>query len=145
MTAWIFIGEHLVEILFALLSAGALAFCKHLWNQNKKYKQFEENEKERKLEEHFEEKIKAVLDEIEELRDYIRKTDKKEKHDMALIISSYKFRLVQLCRIYLQQGYMTNDQFQQINTFYQLYRDLGGNGEAENYYNKIKQLEIISE
>ena len=64
---------------------------------------------------------------------------------MALIISSYKFRLVQLCRMYLEQGYMTNDQFQQINTFYQLYRDLGGNGEAENYYNKIKELEIISE
>lgn len=69
----------------------------------------------------------------------------KEKKDIQLIISSYRFRLIQLCRLYLKQGYLTEDQFEQINAFYELYRNLGGNGEAETYYNKVKELEIIPE
>ena len=89
-----FIGEHLVEILFSLISAGALAFCRHLYKQNKYYKGLEAKEKEEKLDSKIEEKIAPVLQEIEELREYIRKTDMKEKKDIQLIISSYRFRLI---------------------------------------------------
>lgn len=93
----------------------------------------------------IDEKLEPVLDEIEELRAYIRETELKENKDIKLIISSYRFRLIQLCRLYLKQGYLTEDQFEQINAFYDLYRQLGGNGEAEAYYNKVKELDIIPE
>jgi len=33
-----FITEHLVEIFFGLVSAGALAFCKYLHGEVKKYR-----------------------------------------------------------------------------------------------------------
>ena len=37
----------------------------------------------------------------EKLREYIRKVDQIETHKMDLIIDSYKFRLIQLCKLYL--------------------------------------------
>lgn len=94
VAAWIFIGEHLVEILFSLIATGALALCKHFWSQNKKYKALEEKEKERKLDEHIDEKLKDIEDEIEQLRKYIRTANLKDHHDIQLIVSSYKFRLI---------------------------------------------------
>jgi hypothetical protein len=48
---------------------------------------------------------------IEELRTYIRETQDIEKSHMKLIIASYRYRLMQLCKLYLKQGYMTSEQF----------------------------------
>jgi hypothetical protein len=36
------IAEHLVEIFFGLVSAGTLAFCKSLWNKNKKLEEMQQ-------------------------------------------------------------------------------------------------------
>ena len=35
---WQFLVDHIVEILFGLISAGALAFCKYMHSQLKNYK-----------------------------------------------------------------------------------------------------------
>ena len=35
---WTFLGEHLIEIFFGLISAGALGFCKYMHTQMKNYK-----------------------------------------------------------------------------------------------------------
>lgn len=61
---------------------------------------------------------------------------------MDLIIASYRYRLVQLCKIYIRQGYMTQDQYDQLTEFYKLYTALGGNGQAQDYYEKTIKLEI---
>ena len=61
---------------------------------------------------------------------------------MDLIISSYKFRLVQLCREFIKQGYMTQCQYDQLVEFYRLYEGLGGNGQAKEYYDRAMQLEV---
>lgn len=61
---------------------------------------------------------------------------------MDLIIASYRYRLVQLCKIYIHQGYMTQDQYDQLTEFYKLYTALGGNGQAQDYYEKTIKLEI---
>lgn len=45
-----FIAEHLVEIFFGLVSAGALAFCKYLHSQLKNYKKLLEESKDTELE-----------------------------------------------------------------------------------------------
>ena len=66
--------------------------------------------------------------EIEELRKYIREVGAIEKSHMDLIISSYRFRLVQLCREFIKQGYVTQPQYDQLTEFYKLYTGLGGNG-----------------
>jgi hypothetical protein len=61
---------------------------------------------------------------------------------MNLIVASYRFRLIQLCKGFLAQGYITASQMEQLTEFYKLYKGLGGNGQAEIYYNKAIALDL---
>lgn len=140
-----FITEHIVEILFGLISAGALAFCRYLYKQLMAYKKMLQEKENNDIVELIDEKLKPIVEDIEELRTYIRKIKDKERQDLTLIIASYRFRLVQLCKIYIKQGYMTQDQYDQLTEFYKLYHSLGGNGQAKEYYEKTMELEIRSE
>ena len=142
---WAFIVEHLVEIIFALISAGALAFCRYLYKQLKAYKQLLNDKKYEDLDDRIDEKLKPILDDIEEIRGYIRKAESKENRDLELIIASYRFRLVQLCKLYIKKGYMTQDEYDQLTEFFKLYSSLGGNGQAKEYYEKTVKLEIRAE
>lgn len=140
-----FITEHIVEILFGLISAGALAFCRYLYKQLMAYKKMLQEKENNDIVELIDEKLKPIIEDIEELRTYIRKIEDKERQDLTLIIASYRFRLVQLCKIYIKQGYMTQNQYDQLTEFYKLYHSLGGNGQAKEYYEKTMELEIRSE
>lgn len=142
---WAFIVEHLVEIVFALMTAGALAFCRYLYKQLKAYKQLLNDKKYEDLDDRIDEKLKPILDDIEEIRGYIRKAESKENRDLELIIASYRFRLVQLCKLYIKKGYMTQDEYDQLTEFFKLYSSLGGNGQAREYYEKTVKLEIRAE
>lgn len=140
-----FITEHIVEILFGLISAGALAFCRYLYKQLMAYKKMLQEKENNDIVELIDEKLNPIVEDIEELRIYIRKIEDKERQDLTLIIASYRFRLIQLCKIYIKQGYMTQDQYDQLTEFYKLYHSLGGNGQAKEYYEKTMELEIRSE
>lgn len=140
-----FITEYIVEILFGLISAGALAFCRYLYKQLMAYKKMLQEKENNDIVELIDEKLKPIVEDIEELRTYIRKIEDKERQDLTLIIASYRFRLVQLCKIYIKQGYITQDQYDQLTEFYKLYHSLGGNGQAKEYYEKTMELEIRSE
>lgn len=140
-----FLAEHIVEVIFGLISAGALAFCRYLYKQLKAYKQMLEEKKYEDLDDRIDEKLKPILDDIEEIREYIRKTESKENRDLELIIASYRFRLVQLCKLYIKKGYMTQDEYDQLTEFFKLYSSLGGNSQAKEYYEKTVKLEIRAE
>ena len=75
----------------------------------------------------------------ERLRDLTREYEDK----LRRILESYKFRFIQLCKTHIKDGWITDSEWEQIVTFYDLYHGLGGNGQAEEYYNKVKQLEIV--
>jgi hypothetical protein len=120
------------EILFALISAIVLGWAK--WRGDKLKKEIQEardaaKEKEKKeIENSIEIRLEPIYDELEDLRKYIRDAKNIEQSHMNLIIASYRFRLVQLCKGFLAQGYMTLDQRAQLDEFYKLYTGLGGNG-----------------
>lgn len=143
MEAWFL--ENWDNILLTLVTTGALTLCGFLWKQIKNYQKLLHKEEEQKLDDHIEEKIQPIIDDMESLRNYVRQVDKDEKHKIDLIIQSYRYRLSQLCRLYLKQGYMTFEQYDQLNEFYHLYIGLGGNGEAKALYERVIKLEIITE
>lgn len=58
------------------------------------------------------------------------------------IRESYKFRFIQLCKSYLKDGFITTSEWEQLSVMYDLYHGLGGNGQAEDYYEQVKKLEI---
>lgn len=144
------LAEWGTEILFGLISAAVMGWAKWHGDKLKKEKlQAEENAKiiaEQKLDEKIDGKIEVelepILQELEDLRQYCRDNENLEKSHMNLIVASYRFRLIQLCKGFLRQEYITEGQMEQLVEFYKLYRGLGGNGQAETYYNKAIALPL---
>ena len=137
-----FLSKYGVELVMSLITAGALAFCKYMYSQMKNYKKLLEEKDHNELNDEIDKKLEPIIQEIEELRKYIREVDVNENNRINLIISSYKFRLIQLCQIYLRQGYMTSDQYEQLSEFFKVYSGLGGNGQAKQYYDKAINLPV---
>ena len=137
-----FITTHLLEIIFGLISAGALAFCKYLYSKMKNYKKLIEEKENSTLDSTIETHIEPIRQEIEELRKYVLESTSASNKNMDLILSSYRFRLTQLCKAYIQQGFMTNTEYEQLVEFYKVYAGLGGNGQAKTYYERAVQLPV---
>ena len=137
-----FITTHLLEIIFGLISAGALALCKCLYGKMKTYKKLVEEKENNTLDTTIETHIEPIRQEIEELRKYVLESNTVANKHMNLILTSYRFRLTQLCKAYIQQGFMTNTEYEQLVEFYKVYAGLGGNGQAKTYYERAVQLPI---
>lgn len=137
-----FITTHLLEIIFGLISAGALAFCKYLYGKMKTYKKLVEEKENSTLDNTIENHIEPIRQEIEELRKYILENNTLTNKHLDLILASYRFRLTQLCKAYIQQGFMTNIEYEQLVEFYKVYSGLGGNGQAKTYYERAVQLPV---
>ena len=137
-----FLSKYGIELVMSLITAGALAFCKYMNSKMKNYKKLLEEKDHDELSDEIDKKLEPIVQEIEELRKYIREVDVNENNRINLIIASYRFRLVQLCQIYLRQGYMTSDQYEQLSEFFKVYSGLGGNGQAKAYYDKAMQLPV---
>lgn len=133
-----------LEILFALISAGILGYAKYrtrlLRRELDSAREMAAEQEKQRIEDTIEIHLEPIYLELEELRKYIRETESVEKAHMNLIIASYRFRLVQLCKGFLAQGYITPAQMEQLSEFYKLYTGLGGNGQAKMYYEKAVAL-----
>lgn len=140
------LAEWGMEILFALISAGVVGYAKfktrELNRELQKAKALAAEQEKQHIEQTIEIHLEPVYQELEELRKYIRETQNIEKSNMNLIIASYRFRLVQLCKGFLARGYITPSQMEQLTEFYKLYTGLGGNGQAKVYYEKAMDLTL---
>ena len=144
------LAEWGTEILFGLISAAIMGYAKWHGDRLKKEKlQAEENARviaeqqlDKKIDSHIEVELEPVYQELEDLRKYCRENENLEKSHMALIVASYRFRLIQLCKGFLNQGFITTAQMEQLAEFYKLYTGLGGNGQAKVYFDKAMQLPL---
>lgn len=144
------LAEWGTEILFGLISATVMGWAK--WHGDKLKKEKDQAEKNTKLiaEQQLDKKIshsieielEPIYQELEDLRKYCRENENLEKSHMALIVASYRFRLIQLCKGFLAQGFVTPAQMEQLAEFYKLYTGLGGNGQAQIYYDKAMLLPL---
>ena len=163
--------KYALEIFFGLVSAGALAFCKHLYSKNKKLEEMQKADQNRQYRQMILDEIEPIINEITRLKSEIQTVDTNAKvaltqfkteadltkqsmyddlneiqakndENFKLIINSYKFRLIQLCKTHLRDGYITESDFEQITEMYKLYHGLGGNGQAQEYYDKVLELDI---
>ena len=163
--------KYALEIFFGLVSAGALAFCKHLYGKNKKLEEMQKADQNRQYRQMILDEIEPIINEITRLKseitavdtnakvaltqfkteaditqqhmyDDLNKIQEKNEENFKLIINSYKFRLIQLCKTHIRDGYISESDFEQITEMYKLYHGLGGNGQAQEYYDKVLELEI---
>lgn len=156
--------EYGIEIFFGLVSAGLLAYCKHLWSQKQELQKRKEEDMTRLHRQMILDEIEPLVEEIhrvktsldQKVNDLRHEADqthtnmykdlelvtKKNDKNLELIINSYKFRFIQLCKTHLRDGYITQDSFDQITEMFKLYSGLGGNGQAEEYYEKVIDLPL---
>lgn len=161
------LAEYALEIFFGLVSAGALAFCRHVGKKNKELNEIMKADQNRQYRQMILDEIEPLIEEIHRVQktaeqkianlekhhdgDMIAKTkeiellQKKNEKNMEMIIASYKFRLIQLCKVHLRDGWITQDEFDQVTEMYKLYHGLGGNGQAQEYYDRVMELDIVKE
>lgn len=159
-----FFLENWTSIALSLCSAGALGFCKYVMNQKKLLEnelQANQNQQYRQM---ILNEINPIIDEIHLIKENLkqevirlenaskREHDKmykdleqeiqKYNRDLDLIVNSYKFRFIQLCKSHLSDKCISNDDFERLTEMYKLYTGLGGNGQAKEYYEKVLDLPI---
>lgn len=156
--------EYGLEIFFGLVSAGLLAYCKNLWSQKKELEKHKEEDMTRLHRQMILDEIEPITAELVRIKSELQTNintlkneadhthanmykdlelvTKKNDKNLELIINSYKFRLIQLCKTHLRDGYITQDAFDQVTEMYKLYHGLGGNGQAQDYYERVMELEI---
>lgn len=159
--------EYGLEIFFGLVSAGLLAWCKSLFAQKKELEKRDKEDMNRLHRQMILDEIEPIVEELKILKDRIdlglsnakheadlthaqmykdlEVVTKKNDKNLELIINSYKYRLIQLCKTHLRDGWITQDEFDQITEMYKLYHGLGGNGQAQEYYDRVMELDIVKE
>ena len=134
------------ELALTIIGGGIIAYLKFKGSKLKarldEYEQLSAQNAAHETEEMIEGKLEPIYEELEALRTYIRETESIEKVHMSLIIASYRFRLIQLCKQFIKQGFLTQDQYDQLLEFYRVYVGLGGNGQAKGYYDRAIALPI---
>lgn len=134
--------EIILAIIVALTSSTFAYQASQYRKKREQYRELVREQEERNTENIIEEKLEPIYTELQDLRTYIHETQNIEKSHMNLIVASYRFRLIQLCKQFIKQKYMTQAQYDQLSEFYKLYIGLGGNGQAEDYYKRVIKLPI---
>lgn len=60
----VFLAEHILEIIFGLISAGVLAYCKHLYSQKKKLEEAAKADQNRQYRQMIIDEIEPIIEEI---------------------------------------------------------------------------------
>ena len=163
--------KYAVDIIFGLISTCLLWSCRNLFAKDKKLKELQEEEKNRQYRQMILDEIEPIINELTHLKNELNtltlqgktklddllheaadvkaqmyadleKTHQETLDALDLIINSYKFRLIQLCKTHLRDDYISESDFERITEMYKLYHGLGGNGQAQEYYEKVLRLEI---
>lgn len=97
------------------------------------------------LSQNIDSQIKPIQEKLEDLRQFILEVRQTEQNHISLLTESQRFALIQLCKTYIKQGFMTQEQYDKLSEDYKIYHALGGNGQAKEYYDLAIELPIKSE
>lgn len=131
MTDINFFVEHWVSLLFGLISIGIVAYCRFLGKKFKEYQTLVEEKNDQEISE-------MITDMLQPIQEELNKT----QHKFCAIKDSYRFRLITLCEIYLERGYLSAKEYSSLSEMWKVYHELGGNSQAEEYYHKVEQLPV---
>lgn len=141
-----FLAEWGLELILGIISAAVMGvlgwYTAKLKKQLKFAEDYAKEQEQKKVNESIETKTQPIYDELENLRSYVRDNEIKSEKMWALVIDSYKFRLIELCKVHLADGFMTQAEYDQLTEFYKVYTGLGGNGQAKQYYDKTIILPV---
>lgn len=147
------LAENWVSLVFALLSAGLLGYFKYLHSQFKKLQDLKEKE----LKEQILKELKTTLETLKlqmgndllalekELKAEIgklSKDDERFERYFSAIRDSWRYRYTSLCEMCLTKGYLTTEEYLQLNEMWSVYHNIDGNGQGDAMHLKVENLPI---
>lgn len=133
------------EAVVAVILFVVGAICKKTQKEFRDYKQITAEKSDAQLRVKIQDEIQPIMEGIQRLHKRIDAIEDKESDDIKIILESYKYRYVSLCKRFIEQGYLTPDQHEQILEMYRVYTSLGGNGQAAEYHARIVLLPICKD
>lgn len=137
--------EILVGVVGGLIVAAIVGGFGYLGKLLSKYQQAMADQERDSRRQQIHEEIQPLEKELGELRTQLLEEIDTERKHIEIIHGSYKFRLIYLCKTYCRQGYITTAQLKNLMEFFEVYTNLGGNGQAKDWYERAKMLPIQEE
>ena len=137
-----FFANHWSDILLSIVTAAALGSFKYLISWIKKYHGMLDEQGEERLHEVINVQIQPLVDEIEALKKEVKANKEFDEKRITLILASYRFQIVEMCKKIIEQGYITAGQHATLVEIFHCYEELGGNGQAKEFYNKALTLPL---
>lgn len=96
--------------------------------------------------EHLKDDITEILNNLKEQGIELQNIHEKEDLLAHETRCAWRYRIRQLCHAYLARGYMSFDEYSQLQEMYNIYSAIGGNGQTKELYDKtVSTLEIKTE
>lgn len=95
--------------------------------------------------EHMKDDITIILEDIKQHGVDLANVHEKEKHLEHETRCAWRYRIRTLCHAYLKRGWMSHEEFCQLQEMFNLYTAIGGNGQTKELYERTMKLEILSD
>ena len=95
--------------------------------------------------EHLKDDIQEILDSIKKQGINLNNIQEKEEHLANETRCAWRYRIRTLCHAYMRRGWMTHDEFEQLQEMYNLYTAIGGNGQTKELYERTMRLDILTD
>ena len=96
--------------------------------------------------EHLKDDITEILDNLKAQGIELHNIQEKEELLAHETRCAWRYRIRQLCHAYLARGYMSFEEYSQLQEMYNIYKAIGGNGQTKELYEKtVDTVEIKTE
>lgn len=92
--------------------------------------------------EHMKDDITEILDNLKQQGIDLDTIKEREQHLEHETRCAWRYRIRTLCHAYLRRGWMSYDEYSQLQEMFNLYTAIGGNGQTKELYEKTVELEI---
>lgn len=94
---------------------------------------------------HIKDDITVILDDIKQKGIDIQRLGGKQEHLEKETRCAWRYRIRQLCHAYLARGWISHEEYSQLQEMFNLYTAIGGNGQTKELYDRTMNLEMKSD
>ena len=95
--------------------------------------------------EHLKDDITEILETLKQQGIDLQNITEKEAHLEKETRCAWRYRIRQLCHVYIARGYMSYEEYTQLQEMFNIYTAIGGNGQTKELYERTVELEIKSD
>ena len=135
-----FFANNWATILLSLVTAGLLGAFKSMGKKMKEYQNLLDEKDEKEIKKIVKTQLTPLETEIEELRGDLEELREDTHERTRLGIAAFRIALIQLCKQYIANGYITALQFERLTELHNVYLTLSEDDRVEEWFEKAKSL-----